>query len=63
MGLQLQDTTEQSIMGTQRDEVWLRQPQSIADGDRSSSGPSRELQADTTGQSHGAALRGHGEAE
>lgn len=63
MGLQLQDTTEQGVVGTQGDEAWLWQPQSIVDGDRGSSGPSGELQADTTGQGHGAALGGHREAE
>ena len=63
VGLQLQDTTEQGVMGTQGDEARLRQPQAIADGDRASGGPSRELQADTTGQGHRAAVRGHREAE
>lgn len=52
MGLQLQDPTEQEVMGTQGDEVWLRQPESILDVDRASGGPSRELQADPTGQGH-----------
>lgn len=63
MGLQLQDTTEQGVMGTQGDEARLRQPQAIADGDRASGGPSRELQAYTTGQGHRAAVQGHREAE
>lgn len=62
MGPQLQDTTEQRIMRTKRDEAWLRKPQSIVDGDGDCSGPSWELQADTVGQSHRAALWGHGEA-
>lgn len=63
MGLQLQDTTEQGVMGTQGDKTRFRQPQSIADGDRGSSGAGGELQADPAGQCHRAALGGHGEAE
>lgn len=63
MGLQLQDTTEQGVMGTQGDETRFRQPQSIADDDGGSSGTSGELQADTTGQCHRAALGSHGETE
>lgn len=63
VGLQLQDAAEQGVMGAQGDEARLRQPQAVADGDGARGGPSRELQADAAGQGHGAAVRGHGEAE
>lgn len=62
VGLQLQDTTEQGVMGTQGNKAWLWQPETILDVDRASSSPSRELQADATGQGHGAALGSHREA-
>lgn len=43
MGLQLQDTTKQEVMRSQRDQAWLGQPQSIVDGDGRGGGSSWEL--------------------
>lgn len=43
MGLQLQDTTKQEVMRSQRDQARLRQPQSIADGDGRGGGSGWEL--------------------
>lgn len=63
MGLQLQDTAEQGVVGPQGDEARLGQPQAVADGERGGSGAGGKLQADTAGQGHRAALGGHEEAE
>lgn len=63
MGLQLEDTTEQGVVGSQGDEARLGQPQAVVDGERGGRGTSRKLQADTTGQGHRAALGGYEEAE
>lgn len=43
MGLQLQDTTKEEVMRSQRDQAWLGQPESIVDGDGRGGGSCWEL--------------------